>query len=62
MNRGYPGNGEYPPLRANCKITVRPKSYPHEKRTGMAQWSGRKWITMPNFRIGDGKVVKWETV
>ncbi len=57
---GYPGNGERPSIGTNCKITVRQRSYPHEKRTGMATWSGIKWVTMPTFRIGNGKVIKWE--
>lgn len=62
MNSGYPGNGEFPGLGVNCKITVRSHSQHHEKRTGMATWTGRKWQTMPTFRIGNGKVIKWEVV
>lgn len=53
---GYPGNGQYP--RCYQPVMVRTK----KKKTGVAYWSGHKWVTDGTWRItadGPDKVVKW---
>lgn len=62
MKIGYPGKGELPSLGAVCEITVSSNDVLNETRIGLAQWSGRRWVTTRAFRIGKGKVTKWRVL
>ncbi|HCO3755908.1 TPA: hypothetical protein ACNTUM_000650 [Escherichia coli] len=57
---GYPGNGEFPEENVRVKITVRDRKIPHEKREGIACWSGKKWVCENGFNIGYAQVIKWQ--
>ncbi len=56
--QGYPGNGEFPRTYEWVKVTTK------NKITGMAYWSGQRWITDQSWFItanGPDRVVKWST-
>lgn len=58
METGYPGNGEFPRTYEWVKVITR------KKRTGLAYWSGQRWMTNQTWFItekGPDKVVKWST-
>lgn len=59
MNSGYPGNGEYPINYRPCHVIVQSRGREKEKRSGVAYWSGFRWMGLREFRIGKGKVIKW---
>ncbi|MCK6919656.1 hypothetical protein L8Q54_15420 [Enterobacter kobei] len=58
MEKGYPGNGDYPPTYITVSLTVRDKKS-KERRTFPAYWSGFKWVGLGGFKVGNSKKEWW---